>query len=281
MPVINTNMNALFAQNALQVNARSLSSAMQELSTGSRINSAKDDAAGLAIASTMTSQVRGLNMAAKNGNDAISLLQTAEGAMAQQSAMLQRMRELAVQSSSASVSTVNKADLDLEFQALSDQIDQIGANTQWNGGDVLTGLGGSSGLYSFQVGSEAGTSNKIDVTLNNMSTTGTGAKFSAIASSSVDTGTNASSAITALTTALTNLNHERANVGANINRLTYAVDNITNVAQNATEGRSRILDTDYATASSQLAKAQIIQQAATAMLAQANQQPQTVLALLK
>jgi len=278
MAVINSNINALFAQNALQVNARSLSSAMQQLSTGSRINSAKDDAAGLAIADTMTSQIRGLNMAAKNGNDAISLVQTAEGAMAQQTSMLQRMRELAVQASSDSVSTTNKGYLDTEFQALLTQIDQIGSSTQWNGDNVLDATGGTSsdGAYVFQVGSDSGVN--ITVTIDDMSTSGVLSDVSGVV---ISTAADATSALALIDDALAALDNERASLGAGINQLTYAVDNITNVAQNATEGRSRILDTDYATASSQLARAQIIQQAATAMLAQANQQPQTVLALLK
>lgn len=278
MSVINTNMNSLFAQNALQVNARNLSSAMQQLSTGSRINSAKDDAAGLAIADTMTSQIRGLNMAAKNGYDAISLLQTAEGAMSQQTAMLQRMRELAVQASSDSVSDTNKGYLDTEFQALLTQIDQIGSATQWNGEDVLAATGGTSadGTYVFQVGSASGVT--ISVAVSDMSTGGVLSDVSGVV---ISTASDATASLALIDSALAALDDVRATLGAGINQLTYAVDNITNVAQNATEGRSRILDTDYATASSQLAKAQIIQQAATAMLAQANQQPQTVLALLK
>lgn len=278
MSVINTNMNSLFAQNALQINARNLSSAMQQLSTGSRINSAKDDAAGLAIADTMTSQIRGLNMAAKNGNDAISLLQTAEGAMSQQTAMLQRMRELAVQSSSDSVSTTNKGYLDTEFQALLTQIDQIGSATQWNGENVLDATGGTSasGTYVFQVGSASGVT--ISVAVSNMSTGGVLSDVSGVV---ISTASDATASLALIDSALAALDDARSTLGAGINQLTYAVDNITNVAQNATEGRSRILDTDYATASSQLARAQIIQQAATAMLAQANQQPQTVLALLK
>ena len=278
MSVINTNMNSLFAQNALQVNSRALSTAMQQLSTGSRINSAKDDAAGMAIADTMTAQIRGLNMAAKNGNDAISLLQTAEGAMTQQTAMLQRMRELAVQASSDSVSDTNKGYLDTEFQALLTQIDQIGTATQWNGANVLDATGGTSadGTYVFQVGSASGVT--ISVSVSDMSTSGVLADVSGVV---ISTASDATASLALIDSALAALDDERATLGAGINQLTYAVDNITNVAQNATEGRSRILDTDYATASSQLAKAQIIQQAATAMLAQANQQPQTVLALLK
>ena len=278
MPVINTNMNALFAQNALGVNARALSTAMQQLSTGSRINSAKDDAAGMAIADTMTAQIRGLNMAAKNGNDAISLVQTAEGAMTQQTAMLQRMRELAVQASSDSTSDTNKGYLNTEFTSLRTQIDQIGSKTQWNGANVLDATGGTAtnGTYVFQVGSASGVT--ISVSIGSMSTTGA---LSAVTASAISTSTTATSAIASIDLALGVVASARSTLGAGINRLTYAVDNITNVAQNATEGRSRILDTDYATASSQLAKAQIIQQAATAMLAQANQQPQTVLALLK
>jgi len=217
-------------------------------------------------------------MAAKNGNDAINLLQTAEGAMSQQTAMLQRMRELAVQASSDTVSDTNKGYLDTEFQALLTQIDQIGSATQWNGAAVLDASGGTSGsgTYVFQVGSASGVT--ISVTVDDMST---GGVLTAVSGVAISSSSDATSAIALIDSALAALDSERATLGAGINQLTYAVDNITNVAQNATEGRSRVLDTDYATASSQLAKAQIIQQAATAMLAQANQQPQTVLALLK
>ena len=278
MTVINTNVNAMFSANALTVNSRALSSAMEQLSTGSRINSAKDDAAGLAISDKMTAQIRGLNMAVRNGNDGVSLLQTAEGSMIQQTSMLQRMRELAVQAASDTTLSADKTNINTEFSALSAEIDRIGGNTQWNGANLLDASGGnaSSGSYIFQVGANA--DQTITVAIGDMSTAG---KLSAISAADVSTSSGANSAITNIDTALAAIDTQRATLGAGINQLNYAVDNLTNVAQNATSSRSAILDTDYAAATSKLAKAQIISQAATAMMAQANQQPQSVLALLK
>lgn len=278
MPVINTNVNSINAQNAMAVNSRALSTAMTQLSTGKRINGAKDDAAGLAISQVMTSQIRGLNQAVRNANDGISLLQTADGAMIEQSNMMQRMRELAVQAASDTVTTDQKTYLDNEFQALKAEINRIGANTQWNGKELLDAKGGvgGNGTYKFQVGANA--SQTIDVSIKDASTAG---EYAAIVSSDITDSTKAGAAITALTTALTKANAQRAAIGAGINQLTYAADNLSNVSMNASESRSRIIDTDYASASTELARTQIIQQAATAMLAQANQAPQSVLALLK
>ena len=278
MTTINTNVNAQFAQGALTVNSRVQATAMQQLSTGKRINSAKDDAAGLAMSETMNSQVRGLNMAVRNANDGVSLLQTAEGAMVEQTNMLQRMRELAVQASSDTVTTSDKASIDLEFQALLSEVDRIGANTQWNGTNVLDASGGTStdGTYVFQVG--ANETQSISVAVGDMSSAGV---LSDIASQVVTDSATAGSAITAIDSAISAMATQRATLGAGMNQLTYAADNLANVAQNATESRSRILDTDYATATTALSRSQIISQAATAMLAQANQQQQSVLALLK
>ena len=277
MPVINTNVNALFAQSALRVNNRNLSTAMEQLSSGSRINSAKDDAAGIAIGSTMTAQIRGLGQAVRNANDGVSMLQTAEGAMTEQTNMLQRMRELAVQSSTATNSTVQQGYLDKEFQALASQIDNIATQTKWNGTTVLQGTGGNATgdttTYNITVGSGSATGvETIGVTIADMSSLITG---------NISTTGGATTALGAIDTALDKVNASRAVIGAGINRLTYAADNLNNVIQNATASRSQVMDTDYATATTQLARSQIIQQAATAMLAQANQQPQTVLALLK
>jgi flagellin len=276
MPVINTNVNALFAQSALRINNRNLSSAMEQLSSGSRVNSAKDDAAGIAIGSTMTAQIRGLGQAVRNANDAVNMLQTAEGAMTEQTNMLQRMRELAVQSSTGTNSTVQQSYLDKEFQALASQIDNIATQTKWNGSTVLLGASGngtSTDTYNITVGSGSITGvETVGVTIADMSGLVTG---------SIATTTGAKDALGTIDTALNTVNASRAVIGAGINRLTYAADNLNNVIQNATASRSQVLDTDYATATTQLARSQIIQQAATAMLAQANQQPQTVLALLK
>jgi len=271
MSVINTNVSALYSQNAMKTNARSMNTAMEQLSTGTRINSAKDDAAGLAIGQTMTSQIRGLNQAVRNANDGINMMQTAEGAMVEQSNMLQRMRELAVQSSNATYSSAQRSYLNTEFSALTSQISSITSQTMWNGQALISG---ESTSFSFQVGQASGQT--ISITISAMTTAHLG--VSALA---VTTATSASSAITAIDSALDTINNQRATIGAGINRLTYAADNMTNISSNVTQSRSTIMDTDYAQASTALAKTQILQQASTAMLAQANQQAQGVMALLK
>jgi flagellin len=386
MSVINTNVKALTAQNAMAVNGRNMSKAMEQLSTGKRINSAADDAAGLAISSKMTSQVRGLDQAVRNANDSISLLQTAEGAMVEVTNMLQRMRELSVQSANDTNTAEDRSYLDLEFQELKGEIDRVINNTQWNGVNVLDTSftnNTTAGKFTFQVGANA--DQTIDHTINvfglsaadgggvpaaattvvtaaagtaQVSTMGLGGTYSAgdvitvnlnenlfrytvtaddttsnaaataltaalnakfsddftvsvsgagtikvlakvdndaftlsakgsdgewddIETLEIGTQTNSNKAITTLDVALTSVNKARAELGAVINRLTYAVDNLSNVSMNTSASRSRIFDTDYAKASAELARTQIISQAATAMLAQANQQPQAVLQLLQ
>jgi flagellin len=270
MSVINTNVSALSAQNALRTNARSMSTNMEQLSTGTRVNSAKDDAAGLAIGQNMTSQVRGLNMAVRNINDGVNMMQTAEGAMIEQSNMLQRMRELAVQASNGTVSDTQRSYLNTEFQALTSQIGSISSQTTWNG----TNLMNTTSTFSFQAGASSGQT--INVVITSMGTASLG-----VSTASITTATIAATTIAKLDTALNSINSQRATIGAGINRMTYSADNMSNIAANTTASRSTIMDTDYATASTNLAKNQIIQQAATAMLAQANQQPQSVLSLLK
>ena len=278
MPVINTNVSALLAQQAETKNARQMSAAMQQLSTGSRINSAKDDAAGQAIGQTMTAQVRGLNQAIRNVNDGVNLAQTADGALSETGNMLQRMRELAVQSASGTYSNTQRGYLQTEFTALGSQIDKVASETTWNGMTVLTGTTGSTatGTFTFQSGQASGQS--ISVSITSMTLTGLSMTAGAVGISSA---ASASSAIASLDTAIGLVNTERAKIGAGINQMTYAADNLTSISSNIQASRSTIMDTDYATASTQLSKAQIIQQASTAMLAQANQQPQSVLALLK
>ena len=303
MPVINTNVAATITSNALAKNERAMGQAMERLSTGQRINSAADDAAGLAISSKMTSQVRGLDQAVRNGNDAISMIQTADGALIEVSNMLQRMRELAVQAATGTNGDTDKAALQIEFAELRSQIDSIATGTTWNGEKVFS-QSGTPAAKDFQVGANAG--QKISVTFKNFQTAGdTGAtiansQFVALNSVSAGTGGDlkisqidleaaAGSALLGdpqealymLDAALANVNTERATFGAAINRLEYAVDNLANVSQNTAASRSRILDADYASESTELARTQIIQQAGTAMLAQANQQAQSVLALLK
>ena len=271
MPVINTNVSALFAQNAMTKNSRAQGTAMEQLSTGSRINSAKDDAAGLAIGQSMTNQVRGLNQAVRNLNDGVNMMQTAEGALNETSNMLQRMRELAVQASNGTYSASQRGYLDTEFQALAAQITKVSTQTKWNDQSLLT----TATNFVFQAGKD--NLQTITATINDMGAVGLGL------TTVLSLGTVAASAssITALDTAIGTVNAQRASIGAGINQMTYAVDNLSNVSSNASASRSSIMDTDYATASTQLSKTQIIQQAATAMLAQANQQPQSVLALLK
>lgn len=396
MSVINTNTAALVASNAMQVNTRSLNTVMEQLSTGKRINSAKDDAAGFAIASKMTAQIRGLDQAVRNANDGISLLQTADGAMVEVTNMMQRMRELGVQSANDSNTGENRDYLDLEFQQLKGEIDRIIKNTQWNGVNVLDKSfdnNTTGGKFVFQVGANAGQTidhtikvfgfgstdgnsttaavagtpptagtastlevetlsvggtyaagDVISVNLNQnifqytvtaadatggSSTLGTnltaalsarfddgftitasqagmikftldgtstgttvGNSFTLAASATdgewddletlkVSTQVDSNTSISTLDVSLVKLNKARAEIGAVINRLTYAVDNLTETSANASASRSRIEDTDYAKATTSLARSQIIQQAATAMLAQANQQPQSVLSLLK
>jgi flagellin len=278
MAVVNTNVGASVAQAALAKNARELNTAMTQLSTGKRINSAADDASGLGMSNRMTSQINGLGAAIRNANDAISMVQTGEGALEEITDMLQRMRELAVSASNGTMTAQDRDYLDAEYQKLIAEIDRIAENTQWNGGDIIDGTAGSSGTVTFHVGANA--SQSITVAFGNM-TDASGATMASVAAGDVDTAANAATAIAALDTAITAVSNQRAVFGAASNQLEHAVDNLTNVKVNAEASRSRILDTDYAESTSELARTQIIQQAGTAMLAQANQLPQTVLALLQ
>ncbi|MDA9281547.1 flagellin [Pseudomonadales bacterium] len=277
MSVINTNVSAILTQNALAKNERAMSGAMEQLSTGKRINSASDDAAGLAISSRMTSQINGLNQGVRNANDAISLIQTADGALIEVTNMLQRMRTLAVQAASDTNAAADVTALQAEFALLRTEIDRIGSNTQWNGENVLDESGGTSGTYAFQVGANA--TQQVSVAIQDYTTSG---DISGIDSLDISTSiTTANAAITAVDTAIATVNSGRATMGATINVLQYAADNLANVSLNATASRSRVEDIDYSSATTELARTQIIAQAATAMLAQANQMPQTVLSLLK
>jgi len=383
MATINTNMSANIASNALTRNERSMGATMERLSTGLRINSAKDDAAGLAITSKMTSQINGLKQAVRNANDAISMIQVAEGAMKEVTNMFQRMRELAVQAISDSNTSSDRTALNNEYKQLSQEVQRIAENTQWNGTNILDGGRTST---TFQVGANAsqtiavdfgdlaashatsmgtitagasdgkatgllqitGTvsdgdqlSFKTDVTGNgtygsfnitgdfltklnagttdhaignftsaagqqiNLTTTGNAGEIKfeananhastftisdivvtrgdhkAVATSDITTSTNANTALGTLSTAIDNVNSTRAGLGASMSRLEFASDNLNNVAQNSAAARSRVLDADYAAETTELARTQIIQQAATAMLAQANQSQATVLSLLK
>ncbi|MDA8885132.1 flagellin [Porticoccaceae bacterium] len=281
MTVINTNTAATLTANALAKNERAMSQTMERLSTGQRINSAADDAAGLAISSRMTGQINGLNAAVRNANDAISMVQTADGAMIEMENMLQRMRELAVQSSTGTNSSTDVTALQTEFTALRDEIFRVVENTQWNGTNLLDGDvdgSGNDAAVAFQVGANA--SQTITVDFGDFETgVDWGNNFTS--SLGMASASAANTNIGYIETALTALNTQRATFGAAINRLEYAADNLANVSQNTSASRSRILDADYAAETTELARTQIIQQAGTAMLSQANQQAQSVLALLK
>jgi flagellin len=300
MTVINTNTAATLTANALTKNERAMSQAMERLSTGQRINSAGDDAAGLAISSRMTSQLNGLNMAVRNAGDAISMVQTADGALVEVTNMLQRMRELSVQAASETNGTNDLTALNTEYEALREEVTRIAVNTQWNGSAVFGQAANST--KAFQVGANA--SQTISVTFGNFNAgaeagsaglagntdSTSSSKFLALTRTGgttdiVDTDllskTNATLSLEVISSAITAVNTERASYGAAINQLEFASDNLANVAQNTSASRSRILDTDYASETTELARTQIIQQAATAMLSQANQQAQSVLALLK
>ena len=282
MTVINTNINSLVTQNALTRNNRALSSSMEQLSTGKRINSAADDAAGLAISNKMTAQIRGLNQAVRNANDGISLMQTAEGATQEITNMLLRMRELAVQASNDTYTSSDRSALNAEVTQLKEEITRIADNTEWNGMKLFIAASagsaggiGTSGAVTLQVGVDGTSNDQITVQLHDIDATALG-----ISGVSLTSTSGATAALATLDAAMTIIDNDRATFGATVNRLTYAVDNLTNISQNTTASRSRILDTDYAKASSELARTQIIQQAATAILAQANQSQQSVLKLL-
>ena len=285
MAVVNTNIGASVAQAALAKNDRALGAAMEQLSTGKRINAAGDDASGLAISARMTSQIRGLETSIRNANDAISMVDTAEGALDEITEMLQRIRELAVQSGTGTTAEDDRTYLNAEFEALRSEIERVATNTEWNGRAILAGAagGGSSDTVTFQVGVDGGQTLAVDFGDFSSGTTmasmhgATGLTASTVAKGIAQ----AASVITISDVAIAAVSNQRATFGATSNRLTHAVDNLTSVKTNAEASRSRILDTDYASATSELARTQIIQQAGTAMLAQANQLPQSVLSLLQ
>ena len=269
MTVINTNTAALRAQNGSRVASKALQSAMERLSTGKRINSAKDDAAGLAISSSMTSQIRGMSQALRNANDGISLAQTADGALGEVTNMLQRIRELAVQSASGTYSSADRANLQSEVAQLGAQIDNIVSTTKFNGVAVF---GSSNVTVAIQTGS--GASDQTTLTI-------TGLSVSSATGSSVATAGGATTALGAVDTALAAVASTRASLGAGQSRLESVVNNLSNNVVNLSDAKSRIEDADFSAESTNLAKAQILSQASTAMLAQANQSQSDVLSLLR
>ncbi len=275
MNVINTNIGALKAANASNAAGKALGTAMERLSTGKRINSAKDDAAGLAIATSMTSQVRGMNQGIRNANDGISMAQTAEGALNEVTNMLQRQRELVVQASNDTYSTDDLANLKSEMDALNTQIDNVLTNTEFNGQKLFDASAGTAGVVSVQAG--ANEADAIDIDLSTNLTT----DADLAAAAAVDVTALAAGDIALFDTAIKTVSTVRAGLGASQNQLESAVANLGNNITNLSDARSRIEDTDYSAESTALAKAQILSQASGAMLAQANQSQQNVLSLLR
>ena len=283
MTVINTNVASLRSQAAMVQNNQAMSKTMQQLSTGKRINSASDDAAGLSISTRLTSQINGLNQAVRNANDGISLLQTAEGATDEITNMLQRMRELSVQSMNGTYSSNDRTSMNTEFSQLYQEIQRVAKTTQWNGFNVLDGTLGGSGTVTFKVGSQQASSTIISATIKSFNPAASGSTVSGMAglkSGSISSVAGASAMLTAIINAISGVNSVRSTIGAKVNRLQFTVDNLTNISTNLSASRSQIQDVDYSMATSNLAKSQVIQQAATAMLAQANQQPSTVMTLI-
>jgi flagellin len=267
MPMtINTNVISLNAQRNLNTSQSSLATSMQRLSSGLRVNTAKDDSAGLAIAERMNAQVRGINVAIRNANDGISLAQTAEGALATVSEALQRMRELAVQAANGSNGTSDRANLNAEYQQLSAEITRIATQTKFNGRAILAG---DAGAQTFQVGANSG--DTLAVTTVAVTT---------VTGDLLDV-TNANTALGAIDTKLDAINTDRATYGAAMSRLSFAISNLEISGENQAAARGRIMDADFAAETSNLSRASILQQAGSAMVAQANQLPQQVLTLLR
>ena len=274
MAVINTNIGAMKAANASNSAAKMLGNAMERLSSGKRINSAKDDAAGLAIATTMTSQVRGMNQAIRNANDGIALAQTADGALNEVTNMLQRVRELSIQSKSGTYQQSDRDNLQAEVTELTSQIDSILSDTKFNGVTMFSKTSGSDVTVTIQAGDASTTT--IDLTIKGLDST----KFDSSALD-VTSVTASGSTIDNVDSALAAISTTRASLGASQSRLESAVNNLTNNVTNLADARSRIEDADYSAETTALAKAQIISQASTAMLSQANQSQQNVLSLLR
>ncbi len=283
---INTNLNSLNAQRNLNSSQSALSMSMQRLSSGLRVNSAKDDAAGLAIAERMTTQVRGMNAAIRNANDGISMSQTAEGAMGKVSDSLQRMRELSVQAANATNSASDKDSLDKEFGELSKEIQRVLGNTSFNGQHVL---GTDAKTFQFQVGANTTSNDTVNIVTTDLTSDATvtsvaGTDNTGAGRSVIDSTANATTiqgVIDKIDVALTTINDQRAVMGASQSRFDSVVTNLQSSVENQTAAKSRIMDTDFAAETASLSRANILQQAGNAMVAQANQLPQQVLTLLR
>jgi flagellin len=263
---INTNISSLNAQRNLSTSKDSLATSIQRLSSGLRVNSSKDDAAGLAIADRMNAQIRGINVAIRNANDGISLAQTAEGALATMTDVLQRMRELAIQAQNGSNGTGDRANLDTEYQQLSAEITRIAAQTKFNGTAIV---GAGAGSKTFQIGPNNG--DTLTITTATVTTVG----------GDILTAGAASTALSDIDVALDAISTNRATYGAAMSRFAFAISNLQITGENQSAARGRIMDADYAAETANLARAQILQQAGTAMVAQANQIPNQVLTLLR
>ncbi|MCJ2182059.1 flagellin FliC [Novosphingobium sp. 1949] len=274
MSVIYTNISAIRASNASIAANKMLGVAMERLSTGKRINSAKDDAAGLAISTSMTSQIKGMSQGIRNANDGISLAQTADGALSEVSNMLQRVRELAIQSASGTYQDSDRTAMQQEVTALTEQIDDILTQTTFNGNTLFSTTSGTDVTFDIQTGANSGET----VTLTSSAIDGTNIDATAL---DVSTAALASTTLDNIDAALENVNATRASLGAGQNRLESAVNNLTSTVTNLSDARSRIEDADYSEETTAMAKAQILSQASTAMIAQANQAQQNVMSLLR
>ncbi|MBG9989610.1 flagellin N-terminal helical domain-containing protein [Pseudoalteromonas sp. NZS37] len=268
---VNSNIASINSQRNLANSTNDLSTSFERLSSGLRVNSAKDDAAGLQIGSRLTTQVNGLNQAARNANDGISISQTAEGALDETTSMLQRMRVLSIQSANGSNSDDDRAALQKEFLQLKEEIDRIAETTTFGGVNVL------NGTYSaeFQVGADANQTISVSIATS-MGATGLG-----VNADTISTAAGAQIAIDSIDDALKIVNDVRADLGAKQNRFSSTIRNLSNVAENVSASRSRIMDADFAAESASLARNQVLQQASSTILAQANQQPQIALSLLQ
>lgn len=266
---INTNVMSMNAQRNAVNTQTSMATTMQRLSSGLRVNNAKDDAAGLAIADRMNTQVRGMNVAIRNSNDGLSLVQVADGGLSTLTEALQRMRELAVQSLNGTNTTADRSALNTEFQQLASELSRIAEATQFNGISILAG---SAQTFNFQVGANAG--QQIAVTTGSVSNLAT-------ALQSISSTADASAALSAIGTDLGTINTNRATYGAAMSRFEYTITNLRNAAENQAAARGRIMDADFAAETANLSRTQILQQAGTAMIAQANQMPQNVMKLLQ
>ena len=290
---INTNMQSLNAQRNLAASQAGLNTSMQRLSSGLRVNSAKDDAAGLAIADRMNAQVRGMNVAVRNANDGISLAQTAEGALGKIGENLQRMRELAVQSANDTNGSTDRASLDNEFKELAAENARVILNTKFNGKQLLTGttatasvvsLAAASTPFAFQIGANTTSDNQVSITtfnLGNLMGSATQGSTATLGSGATASASTARAAMNSIDSALDAVNSQRSKFGAAQNRFDAIIANLQVSSENQAAARGRIMDADFAVESANLARAQILQQAGTAMLAQANQMPQSVLKLLQ